>query len=63
MRFFWQKKKELIIYVGKNCHDCKEVIETINKHKALFEVNDIDKSSKKPPIPLFVFHHFLKMKN
>lgn len=60
MRFFWQKKKELIIYVGKNCHDCKEVIETINKHKALFEVNDIDKSCKKPPIPLFVFPSLFK---
>ena len=31
MRLFLQKKKELIIYVGKSCHDCKEVIETMKE--------------------------------
>jgi glutaredoxin len=60
MRLFLQKKKELIIYVGKSCHDCKEVIETINKHKASFEVIDIDKGGKKPPLPLFVFPSLFK---
>ena len=44
-----------VLYVGENCHQCKEVSDFLEKHKISFRKVNVDLEEEQPPIRLFAF--------
>ncbi|NBG65952.1 thioredoxin domain-containing protein [Acidiluteibacter ferrifornacis] len=44
-----------ILYIGHNCHQCKEVVDYLISVNIPHEIVNIDEQDIIPPVPLFVF--------
>ena len=58
--FGLKKINDFTIYIGKNCHDCEEVVSELHKMKKQFEIINIDESGRCTPIPIFAFPAMFK---
>lgn len=44
-----------ILYTGNNCHDCAEVVKTMELAGLSFKAINVDESVEQPPVFTFVF--------